>query len=137
MNTLQIFLNTVPETAYTKSHLPLKVTFQNTGKGEAIRILRQFEPLPVFFTFSMVDKDGRHVAIPGAGKVDLPHHAIEYVVLSAGESFTIEIELAKHIANRKQIKAGPYTLSVNYHNQYGEHCFQGEISSQPLTLVIR
>lgn len=136
MSNLQILISAVPDTTYTQKNIPLKVIFKNTNETENIRILRHFDPLPVFFSFDIVDANNRFLDIPGAGKVDLHSDSIEYVSLSAGENFTLDVNLAKHLTNPQKVKTGEYTVSVTYHNQYGEDCFQGQISSQPISLVI-
>ena len=136
MPNMEIFIAAVAETTYTKSNIPLKVTFKNVDQTEEIRIIRQFEPLPVFFTFSMIDEHGKYLDIPGAGKVDLYHGAIDYILLSPGETFTLDVNLAQHLINPQKVKAGKYAVSVTYHNQYGENCFRGEIISKPISLIV-
>src|SRR5215216_4303600 len=81
---------------YTRDNIPLRIVFENTGEG-AIRLLRHFEPLPVFFSFRMVREDGTPIAIPGAGKIDFLEGSIQYLVLNSCETFGILVDLAEII----------------------------------------
>jgi hypothetical protein len=132
---LRIVLSTIPGVVYTKSNIPLRVTFENIS-GQEMRILQHFEPLPVFFAFNMVGEDGMHIAIPGAGKIDFYEGSIKYATLPAGGTLNVDVNLAKVLARPELVKPGKYTISVTYHNQYGESCFRGMVSSGPTSVTL-
>ncbi len=132
---LKIAVSAIPGVVYTKSNVPLRLRFENVS-GEEIRILRHFEPLPVFFAFDMVDEDGMHVAIPGAGKIDFYEGAMKYATLPAGGTLDVDVNLAEVLTRPELVKPGRYMISVTYHNQYGENCFRGMVSSEPISLTL-
>jgi hypothetical protein len=132
---LRIVVSAIPGVVYTKSNIPLRVTFENIGR-QKMRILRHFDPLPVFFAFDMVGEDGTHVAIPGAGKIDFYEGSIEYATLPAGGTLNVDVNLASVLARPELVKPGKYTISVTYHNQYGEDCFRGMVSSGPASVTL-
>jgi hypothetical protein len=128
---LKIAGSTIPGVAYSRRHIPLKITFENVGEEE-IRLLQCFDPLPVFFSFSLVAEDGTPVSLPGAGKIDFFEGSIRYVALSPGQIFSLEVDIAEIIVFPEQLTPGNYSISVTYHNQYGENCFRGVLRSRPI-----
>jgi hypothetical protein len=113
--------------------LPLQVTFRNIGDA-ALRILDQFEPIPVFFSFNIVYEDGTPIPIAGGGKIDLPSSMKNYITLLPSEHAEIRIDLERLLPGA--IKTGTYQITALYHNQYGEHCFIGSIRSNTITVDI-
>jgi hypothetical protein len=133
--TFGIVLSAIPGRVYTRENSPLKLSFVNMG-SEEMRVLRHFDPLPVFFAFGMKDEDGRYLSIPGAGKIDFYKGSIPYENLPPGGSFEIEVNLAEILAYPDEAHPGEYTIKATYHNQYGENCFQGAVSSNTITVSL-
>ena len=109
----------------------VKVRLENTGK-ENITILNEFKPLPVFFAFNLIKTDGTPIDAPGAGKVSFDR-LVKYVVLEPGQAVGLSVPLKDVFPD---ISHGEYRLSVEYHNQYGEACFQGRILSNTISIDI-
>jgi hypothetical protein len=132
---LRILLSATDDTIYSTENIPLTVTFVNLG-GEALRLLCYFDPLPVFFAFDMMDEDGRYVAIPKAGKIDIYDSSLPYIKLGSGEDFAIEVNLAGILAYPEDMHSGMYTVTATYHNQYGEDCFRGIVNSNSVSILL-
>jgi hypothetical protein len=130
---IQFGLSSIPEERYTSRHIPLRLTFENTG-SLIIRILNYFEPLPIFFSFQLSDSKGTPIAIPGAGKIDFGPGELSYIELGEGEQFSTEVDLDRWI--QQELTTGIYTLTATYHNQYGQNCFQGHLKSNSITIVL-
>lgn len=107
------------------------VLLENAGKG-SITILKEFAPRPVFFHYNLIKSDGTPVDLPGAGKVDFDR-PMKYVTLEPGEFIGIIVSL-KDV--NKELPHGKYELSVQYHNQYGDNCFRGVLTSNTINMVI-
>ena len=136
MSNLSIHLSESKQGAvYTRQNIPVRITFQN-NEDQEIRLLHHFDPLPVFFAFALKRSDGTPIGIPGAGKIDFMEGQVECLPLSKGEFFGFETDLADLIPATTELQPGQYELSVTYHNQYGENCFQGVINSAPIKLMI-
>lgn len=106
------------------------VLLENVGKG-SITILKEFAPRPVFFHYNLIKSDGTPVDLPGAGKVDFDR-PMKYVTLEPGEFIGITVSLEDLY---KKLQNGKYELSVQYHNQYGENCFRGTLTSNTIGMV--
>jgi hypothetical protein len=132
---LTITVSTITGVAYSRRHIPLRIAFENIGE-EAITLLQHFDPLPVFFSFNLVAEDGTPVSLPGAGKIDFLEGSITYVTLAPGQTLSVEVDIAELIAFPEQLKPGNYDLSVTYHNQYGENCFQGVLHSSRIQVSL-
>lgn len=128
---LRIEISTLPGEVYHAGNLPLAITFTNSG-AQPLRILRQFEPLPVFFSFEMVDMDETPRLMPGGGKVDLRRDRMEYITLNPEEVYKLQVDI--HGLLPSPFTPGIYMLNVVYHNQYGEDCFRGRVSSNVITI---
>lgn len=116
-----------------KRDAPLKVTFQNVS-NKPIRILDMFEPVPVFFSFQVTQADGVPIVnVPGAGNMD-PFGSLNYITLKPNEKFTTTVRLDQVLP--EVFQPGDYKLSVIYKNQYGENCFTGRLTSNPIKLKI-
>lgn len=122
-------------TVYTRDSIPLQIIFENVG-AQRLRLLRKFEPTPVFFSIRMVREDGTPIGIPGAGKIDFQEGTVEYLTLNAGELFGFLVDVARVAYRREDITPGEYRVSVTYHNQYGEDCFQGVLSSNTTQVTV-
>lgn len=131
--TLRVNLSTIPGADYGPSSLPLRVTFANE-RTLPLRILAVFEPLPVFFTFHVVKSDGTPLALPGGGKIDFGPDGPGYLELPPGGSHTIEFNIGTWFS--RPLDPGPYSVSVTYHNQYGEDCFRGTVASDPIHVEV-
>jgi len=121
---------------YSPTHIPVDLVFDNSGP-EPVRLLNQFEPLPVFFSFRLTRPDGTPVAVAGGGKADFPTGALECVELRTGETVRTSVNLASTVASHTRLEPGRYALSATYHNQYGEDCFKGSVESEPVELVLQ
>lgn len=121
---------------YTKGNIPLRISFENVG-AEKLRILKQFYPLPVFFAFNMIRKDGTPIDVLGGGKIDFLESSTEYIELNSGGKFDFQINLAEIIPSAEKLIDGEYTISLIYHNQYGKNCFKGSISSNAIVMEIK
>jgi hypothetical protein len=113
--------------------LAVRVTFANRGSGR-VCLLDCFEPLPVFFSFHLVRADGTPVGLPGGGKIAFGPDAPGYVGLEAGQTFSLDIDLAP-LAPR-DLEPGAYDVSAEYHNQYGRDCAQRTLQSNTVGLVV-
>ena len=134
-SSLRVSVCAIEGAVYTRDNIPLRIVFESTGEG-GIRLLRHFEPLPVFFAFRIVREDGTPIGIPGAGKIDFREGSIRYLVLNSRETFGILVDLAEIIPSPEDVTEGDYEISVTYHNQYGEDCFRGKIGSDPINVKI-
>jgi hypothetical protein len=132
-----VFLSTSNQAGvvYTRQSIPVRITFQNNGDQE-IRMLHHFTPLPVFFAFGLTRADGTPIGIPGAGKISFMEGQVDYLTLRKNEFFGFETDLATLIPTTAVLPPGQYELSVTYHNQYGENCFQGQLASTPIKLEL-
>lgn len=133
---LKVSLSAIQGIVYTKNNIPLKITFENGGL-ETLRILGHFDPLPVFFTFKMVRADGTPISIPGGGKISFFQDSIKYIELNKDEKFDFQVDLAGIVSFAEELKEGNYTISLVYHNQYGESCFKGSIRSNSINVEIK
>jgi hypothetical protein len=144
---LRLTLSTVPETIYTAKNIPLKLTFQNTGK-KRIRILDCFKNpklLPIIFWFDVRRENGEVVYIPGGGKISFSKDSFKYITLENNEKFDLLINLNDFIlpvTERKAdmpntvLKAGTYSILVTYVNQYGEDCYKCFINGNTIKINI-
>lgn len=112
--------------------MPVEVTFQNVGELP-IRVLKTFEPAPIFFSFDIIRDDGMPIDTPGAGKISID--TMEFLNLMRGESFSVSIDIAPLLP--EPLAAGKYSLSVEYHNQYGDgHSFTGKAFSNTVPFAV-
>lgn len=123
------------KSAYDPRNIRLGILFENVGP-DSIKLLRHFQPVPVFFSIHMTRSDRTPVSIPGAGKISFQKDSIEYLQLNKNEMFGPLINIADLIHPIEEISEGDYELSVTYHNQYGEGCFRGKIKSNSINVKI-
>jgi hypothetical protein len=116
------------------AYAPMRVTFKNTGDSE-LRILDVFEPIPVFFQFSISKQDGTPITVPGGGKIDPPAGAERYIAIAPGGRYTREIDIAGLLPKSEWV-TGDYYLWVTYRNAYGQGCFRGTAESNAITATI-
>jgi len=134
-NSLRLILAPVSGGTASPTNIFLRITFENNG-SQKLRLLAEFDPLPVFVTFNIVCEDGTPLAdLPGGGKVDFPARQLRYVELEKNEFFGIQIDLATFLTT--PLREGRYQISATYHNQYGENCFQGSVSSPPISVTVK
>jgi hypothetical protein len=98
-------------------------------------MLRMFDPLPVFFTTSLQRLSGEDVDVAGAGKADFPEEELTPTEVGVGESFDAEVDLKPWI--RAPLVSGTYSLTMTYHNSYGDGCFRGPLTSAPINVEVR
>lgn len=119
--------------ALSPHSLPVRIAFVNRGRVP-VRLLAEFQPLPVFFSFELVRDDGTPIALPGAGKIDFGPGQPECLDLEPGEMHATDADVAEPLG--AGLQPGRYTLAVTYHNQYGEDCFQGVLHSNRIELDV-
>jgi hypothetical protein len=107
--------------------------FTNVSR-EHVRLLSQFEPLPVFFTTTLQAESGREIDVAGAGKADFAAGALREKDLAPGEAFDVALNLAPWI--RGAVPPGRYQLTLTYHNAYGSGCFHGPLTSVPAAIEV-
>jgi len=133
---LKLVISTVPGVRYSRDAMPIKVTFSNTS-DKSVRILdvfQQREALPVFFRFEIKSANGTYVPIPGGGKIDLPKNYQRYAELAKGQKYRLTVNLSEYIKPEMRLKKGPYTVTLTYSNQYGDRCFQGQLTSNSIQM---
>ena len=134
-NSLKLTLSCTLGEPCSPTNIPLRIAFENSGAGK-VRLLAVFDPLPVFLSFDIVREDGTPLAdLPGGGKVAFPPGLLRYVELAEGEFFGFRVDLAAFLARR--LDEGRYRIFATYHNQYGENCYQGKVSSPWLELTVK
>jgi hypothetical protein len=134
---LKLILSTVPKAQYTTTNIPIKLTFENVSE-KPVRILNYFSDtaaLPVFFAFHVRKDNGEIVFLPGAGKIDFASSKLKYVTLEKKEKFDFLINLAEIVPPNSNLKGGAYTISVSYHNQYGDG-FTGVLDGNSVIIKI-
>lgn len=131
--TLQLVISAIVGAPYEPFSLPIRITFTNHGTAP-IRILDHFEPLPVFFLFEVVGADGTPLIIPGGGKIDFGPNAPGYFELRPSDSRSIEVNVGRLLTSALQL--GLYSVSVTYHNQYGDRCFRGSVKSNTIMVEV-
>lgn len=130
---LQLRISSASETRYDSDTVPVRVTFENRD-DDPVSVLDAFEPLPVFFSFRLVNPDGTPVSLPGAGKVDFGPQTPGRVELAPGETLSRTVDLASLLT--EPLPPGRYSVSTTYHNQYGEDCFTGRLDSNTIEIDI-
>lgn len=133
--TLSLTISAVEGAPYTEISMPLRVTFRNEASNE-IRILAVFRPIPVFFSLKLTRTDGTPLNVVGAGKIDLSAADRRYETLKEGENYTAVIDFSEVLTTISLSRGETYVISLTYHNQYGEDCFQGAIHSNSLKMTI-
>lgn len=135
---VQLHISTLYDVDYNVSHIPLKVTFENTSKGD-VRILKAFKDpavLPVFFRFGITASDGTPVATRGGGKVTLSPESYQYAVLKKGQKLEVIADVAQMIPDSVKLKEGTYDVNLVYQNQYGTDCFKGRVESNTIQVLL-
>ena len=111
----------------------VRIAFVNGG-AEPVRLLGEFEPLPVFFSFRLVKADGTPLGLSGGGKIDFGPGRPRYLELAPGAKHTIDADAGTLLSD--DLEPGRYSLSVEYHNQYGEDCFRGTLRSNAVSVEV-
>jgi hypothetical protein len=93
-----------------------------------------FDPVPVFFSFHIINENGTILNIPQAGKLELSPIPLGYKVLNPNQYWSIEINLRGWIQDF--LFPGLYHVTVHYHNQYGEDCYHGTLLSNEIKIKI-
>lgn len=118
---------------FTDNRMPMQLMFTNLSSKD-VRLLDCFEPLPVFFTFKLVGRDGTPIDMPGGGKIDFGPQPPGYIDLKPGATYSLDVDIARLIS--KPLSTGLYRISAIYHNQYGQDCFQGKLQSDWIEVEI-
>jgi hypothetical protein len=95
-------------------------------------LLAETEPVPVFFAFSIVDANGTPVPVPGGGKIDFGPGGPGYVTVEPGADWCIDVDLNSVL--KRPLAPGIYRVAVQYHNQYGDNCFRGQLMAGPIVV---
>jgi len=130
----RVTLTTTQEMPVRPDSVGVRVTFSNPHDAP-IHILDQFEPVPVFFSFDIVGQDGTPVFVPAGGKIDFGPVRPGCRALQQHESHSVDIDLRPLLS--APLRAERYSVSVTYHNQYGDRCFQGVVRSNTIAIDIR
>ena len=130
----QLTISPVAGATYLPFSIPLCIEFRNRSAAP-IRILNQFEPTPVFFSFDIVATDGTPVLVAGGGKIDFGPTAPSYLELSKDDAYSFEVDLGTLLS--APLQRGRYLISSTYHNQYGDNCFRGVVKSNTIPIEIR
>lgn len=115
------------------------IYLQFINKGDLnCRILDYFEPLPVFFEFTLIDlKDNFYFPIPGAGKADIPNTLLSYKDIPPGGIYLKEFNLNQILNDfGLALKSGNYSLQIIYRNYYGDECIKGKFESNTINFKI-
>ncbi len=133
---LQLILEALPPLQLTGQQIQLVVRFKNVS-NIPIKLLKVFEPTPVFFSVKIIDRvSDRPIDVAGAGKIDF-FGAPDVEVINPNQEFTVKIDLGQLLAaSGKTLKRGLYEVSVTYHNQYGEDVLKGELTSGTVQIRI-
>ena len=135
---LEMKVKTVRGAIYTTEDIPLDIVFHNRA-NEPVKLLNFFNNAAekrVFFTVTLRDSHGSPFFIRGGGKIDIPRYASTYIELKKGEKTVVRINLSDYLSPITSLKAGVYSVSVLYGNQYGENCFRGTLESNSLSLSL-
>jgi hypothetical protein len=130
---LELLLSVRSDATVGPRSVPLRIVFANHGEAP-VRLLAEFEPLPVFFAFRLVKADGTPVALPGGGKIDFGPARPACEDLAPGETHAIDVDVGTLLA--EPLDSGRYSLSAAYHNQYGEGCFKGTLESNAVDVEV-
>ena len=108
------------------------VMLENVSE-EKVTVLKEFRHIPPFFSLTVVNEAGTP-RLSSAGKVSFRRGPLNYAPLEPGEFVGRTIAVKDVFTD---IEDGKYKLTVEYHNQYGENCFQGWLTrSNAIDLVI-
>jgi hypothetical protein len=124
-------LTAAPGPAAGPGEIPVRVCFHNASH-EPVRLLAVTEPVPVFFSFSIVDADGTPVPAAGGGKIDFGPEGPGYVQIEPGGDWCVGVDLSSLLA--RPLAPGSYRVGVQYHNQYGDNCFRGQLTAGPVVV---
>jgi hypothetical protein len=133
---MQFSINQDKAVLEKKEHLLLKMEFKNTTK-ETLRLLKIFEPIPVFFSIEISNQNGEYFNPPGAGKASFTTGAFEYINIPPNKTFIKELDVHQVLSEYNiMLETGKYKLKASYHNQYGENCIKGWFTSKEIEFVI-
>lgn len=117
---------------YTDRSLPVRLVFQNKSAGP-VTLLATFDPPPIFFSFNIRAADGTPVSVPGAGKIAMDR--MPMLSIAPGQQHVHALDLAAVL--KRPLPAGNYSLSVQYHNQYGgPRAYTGYLDSQAVNFRV-
>jgi hypothetical protein len=114
--------------------VPLKVTFENVS-GKRVRLLRVFKPTTAFFKVNgLMNRANTSVSVPKLAvkpeiQADLRRPGSwQYLELEPNESFTTQVDVSDLLPSN--LEEGLYEISLTYHNEYGENCFKGTMTTE-------
>lgn len=118
---------------------PLLVAFCNNGT-ETARLLDKFTPDLIrhaFFDIILTDKQGKKLFHSLAGAMIAFQANLKYLDIQPGTSRNVSVPLHDLIREQcpESLPAGEYTLSVIYHNKYGEDCIKGNLQITENVLI--
>lgn len=117
----------------------LIVSFLNNGT-ETTRLLDRFTPdliRYVFFDIILTNKQGEELVCSLARANVTFQGKLEYQDIQPGFSWNVSVPLHDLISEQcpEGLPAGEYTLSVIYHNKYGEDCIKGSLQVAENVLI--
>lgn len=136
-NLIDLRITEVTNKASTPTNLIVAVCFTNKSTNE-LKLLSIFEPVPVFFSWSVQKKGSAPLDLPGAGKIAFGPEAIAYIHLKPNESYTLNMDLVQFIQRSGLSFAdGHYEISTSYRNQYGKDCVKGIFKSNVIDVRLK
>lgn len=125
------------DTAININSFKISMQFKNKGTTQK-RILNIFDPIPIFFSIDIVNSKGIPIELPGAGKIDFgKSQTYQYLIVNPGDAYILSLDLSPFLkANNVVLEKGKYRLKITYHNQYGENCIKGNLSSNEIEFSI-
>lgn len=118
---------------------PLRVSFHNNGK-ETVRLLDKFTPRliwKVFFDVVLRNNQGEILVESLARTVITFGCNLNYLNIRSGESLEIAVPLNELIGKQcpDGLPTGEYTLTLTYHNRYGNDCIHGSIQTDENVII--
>lgn len=135
---LDIVVKVVDGENYSTENIPLEIVFTNVS-SYTINLLDAFDTSNkkrIFLTVTLRDGHESPFFTSGGGKISFSKNSMKYIELKKGEQTSVRINLIDYDLPHETLKAGLYSVLVTYRNQYGEDCFKGTVTSQPLNLVL-
>lgn len=129
----------LPEHSKLVSANDITVNIKFTNKsGTDVRLLKVFEPVPIFFSIQLTDSARKTVDVPGAGKISIPENLLEYVSVPAGASYIKSLRISDFLQEyNKVLPYGKYRCKIIYHNQYGNNCVKGWFESNVISFEVK
>jgi hypothetical protein len=135
---LSLELSKIAGARHSQASMPVKVTLENVS-NEPLRVLDSFgerHAHRVFFHLDIKSADGQTNMTAGGGKIDLAPRSARYITLNRGEKYELTLDLADLVGDKVRLRSGTYTMTLTDSNQYGEACFKGSVTSNPIQISL-